>query len=111
MARAGPGDDHDAMDTRDHATTTDTTAAHDSEERRGAPRRMKRSRSDRILGGVCAGIAGYFGIDPVIVRIATVALVAAGGVGVVTYVAAWILMPREDESAAPVPAAPRPVAV
>jgi phage shock protein PspC (stress-responsive transcriptional regulator) len=110
MARAASGGDHDAMETRDHATTTtDTTAAH-SEDRRGAPRRMKRSRSDRMLGGVCAGIAGYFGIDPVIVRIATIALVAAGGVGAVTYVAAWILMPREDEPAAPVTAAPRPVA-
>ena len=81
-----------AMDTRDNATTlTDTT--------RG-PRRMKRSRSDRMIGGVCGGIARYLDVDPVIVRLAAIALVCAGGVGAVTYVAAWILMPLEDEAPA-----------
>lgn len=93
------------METRDHASTTttdttDTTAA--------PPRRLKRSRDDRMLGGVCGGIARHFDIDPVIVRIATVALVCAVGVGAITYLAAWILMPLDDEPAATVPSAPRP---
>jgi phage shock protein C len=93
------------METRDHASTTttdttDTTAA--------PPRRLKRSRDDRMLGGVCGGIARHFDIDPVIVRIATVALVCAVGVGAVTYVAAWILMPLDDKPAGAVPSAPRP---
>ena len=69
---------------------------------------MKRSRDDRILGGVCGGIARHFDIDPVIVRIATVALVCAVGVGAVTYLAAWILMPLDDKPAATVPSAPHP---
>ena len=93
MVRARPGDDHGGMETLHHApTSTDTHTD-------TAPRRMKRSRSDRMIGGVCAGIARYFDIDPVIVRIATIALVAAGGVGAVTYIAAWILMPLEEQPA------------
>jgi phage shock protein PspC (stress-responsive transcriptional regulator) len=63
------------------------------------PRRIKRSRDDRMLAGVCGGIARHFGIDPVIVRITTVALVFAGGIGVAPYIAAWILMPADDGSA------------
>ena len=51
------------------------------------PRRIKRSRDDRMLGGVCGGIARHFDIDPVIVRIATVTLVCAVGVGAVAYLA------------------------
>jgi phage shock protein PspC (stress-responsive transcriptional regulator) len=59
------------------------------------PRRLYRSATDRVLGGVCGGIAAYFRIDPVIVRVAAVALVAAGGVGVLIYVAAMLLVPVE----------------
>ena len=56
MARRRPGDDHGAMETRDHeTTTTDTTPT-----RSAAPRRMKRSRDDRMVGGVCAGIARLY---------------------------------------------------
>src|SRR6185295_19336313 len=46
--------------------------------------------------GVCAGIAEYFGIDAVIVRIIAVALVFAGGAGLIAYVAAWLLVPERD---------------
>jgi phage shock protein C len=74
--------------------------------------RIKRSRDDRMLGGVCGGIAKHLNIDPVIVRIATIALVCAIGAGAVAYVAAWVLMPLEDgpatsaptDTRAPVPA-------
>jgi phage shock protein C len=64
---------------------------------------IKRSRDDRMLGGVCGGIAKHYDIDPVIVRIATIALVCAVGAGAVAYVAAWILMPLEER---PEPVAP-----
>jgi len=67
------------------------------------PPQIKRSRDDRMLGGVCGGIAKHFDIDPVIVRIATIALVCAIGAGAVAYVAAWVLMPLED---GPEPATP-----
>jgi phage shock protein PspC (stress-responsive transcriptional regulator) len=95
--------DHGHMETRDHAfTTTDS-------QRPAEPRRIKRSRSDRMLGGVCGGIAKHFDLDPVLVRIATIALVCAVGAGAVAYIAAWALMPLEDEPAAAMPSAPQPV--
>lgn len=58
-------------------------------------RRLVRSRDDRVLAGVCAGLGRYLGIDPVLVRIAALLLVFAGGAGVVLYVIGWIAMPEE----------------
>ena len=59
------------------------------------PRRLYRSRSDRMLAGVCGGLADYFGIDAVIVRVIAVALVFAGGAGALLYLAAWLLVPED----------------
>ena len=42
------------------------------------PRRLYRSRSDKVIAGVCSGIANYFRIDPVIVRVLAVALIFLG---------------------------------
>jgi len=61
----------------------------------GAVRRLHRSREDRILGGVCAGLARYFNIDPTIARIGAAALLLLGGVGIIAYLAAWLLVPEE----------------
>jgi phage shock protein PspC (stress-responsive transcriptional regulator) len=61
----------------------------------GRPRRLYRSRDDRMIAGVCGGLADYFGIDPVIVRVAAVALVFAGGAGLLAYIAAWLLVPEQ----------------
>ena len=49
------------------------------------PRRLTRSRSDRVLGGVCGGVARATGLDPLVVRVAVLALTAAGGTGVLLY--------------------------
>lgn len=57
---------------------------------------MKRSRDDRLLGGVCAGAAKYLNIDPVIVRVVIAVLTVVGFAGVILYVAAWFLLPSED---------------
>jgi phage shock protein PspC (stress-responsive transcriptional regulator) len=55
---------------------------------------LRRSRRDRVLGGVCAGIARGIGVEPVIVRIAAVLLVlVSGGTAVVAYLVAWVLIP------------------
>lgn len=51
-----------------------------------------------MIGGVCAGIANYFDIDPTIVRLLTVALLFAGGTVIIAYIIAWIVMPEEPES-------------
>lgn len=51
---------------------------------------------DRWFAGVCSGIAHRFGIDPLIVRGIAVALFFVGGIGVLTYLAAWLLLPAAD---------------
>jgi phage shock protein PspC (stress-responsive transcriptional regulator) len=65
------------------------------------PRRLYRSRSDRVLGGVCGGIARYFNIDPVLVRVGAVALAFLGGAGILAYLAAVLLIPNEGEGGRP----------
>jgi phage shock protein PspC (stress-responsive transcriptional regulator) len=60
------------------------------------PRRLLRARSGRVLGGVCAGLGRYFNVDPIIFRIGAIALVFAGGAGLLAYVAALLLIPAED---------------
>ena len=59
--------------------------------------RITRVRKGRMLAGVCRGVARAFEIDVLIVRVATVALTLAGGLGVVAYGAAWLLLPVEGE--------------
>jgi len=54
-----------------------------------------------VLGGVCAGVARSAGLDPLLLRIAVVAVtVLTGGAGLLAYLAAWVLIPREDAPAA-----------
>lgn len=57
-------------------------------------KRLFRSRTDRKLGGVCAGIASYFGIDPTVVRLATV-LLTLTGMSIIIYIVLWIVIPEE----------------
>lgn len=56
-------------------------------------RRLHRSRRDRMVGGVCGGIARYLDVDPVLPRIAAAALALSGGLGVLAYLVAWIIVP------------------
>jgi phage shock protein PspC (stress-responsive transcriptional regulator) len=52
----------------------------------------------RMIAGVCAGAAGYFGLDVTLVRVITaVVCVITGGVGIVAYLAAWLFIPEEGE--------------
>src|SRR4051812_14971984 len=63
------------------------------------PRRLTRSSSDKVLGGVCGGVAPHFGIDPLVVRIVAVVLVFFGGFGLAAYLAGALLIPSDDPSA------------
>ena len=56
---------------------------------------MRRSREGRVIAGVCAGLGRYLDIDPVLLRIAFVVLLFAGGGGLFLYVVSWILIPEE----------------
>lgn len=55
---------------------------------------LLRTRRDRILAGVCAGIAEYFGWDSTSVRTAWVVLTLLGGSGIVLYLIMWLVMPE-----------------
>ncbi|MEM7799927.1 MAG: PspC domain-containing protein [Chloroflexota bacterium] len=57
-------------------------------------REMVRSGSNRVVAGVAAGLADYFGVDPVIMRIAFIILALAGGPGFLIYLILWIIMPQ-----------------
>lgn len=57
-------------------------------------KKMFRSRSNKMIGGVCAGLADYFGVDPTIVRILWAISVFVFGTGGLLYLLAWIIMPE-----------------
>ena len=61
---------------------------------------LRRSRTDKILGGVNGGLAEYSGIDPLLWRVGFVALAFAGGTGVLVYLLLWLLMPAGPPGAA-----------
>jgi len=58
-------------------------------------RRLYRSGTDRIIWGVCGGIAEYFNIDPLITRLALVLFTLVGGCGIIAYIICAIVIPRE----------------
>lgn len=61
-------------------------------------KKLIRPRENRMLAGVCAGVAQYLKIDPTVVRLAAVALaIFTVGTAALLYIAGWILMPEEDE--------------
>lgn len=62
-------------------------------------KRLYRSNTDRKIAGVCSGIAEYFNIDPVIIRVLFVILLLPGGFpGFIPYVILWIVVPMKPIS-------------
>jgi phage shock protein C len=60
------------------------------------PNRLYRSRDDRMVAGVCGGIAEMFGIDAALVRIGLVAATLLGfGTGAIIYLACWMIVPEK----------------
>jgi len=75
-------------------------------------KRLSRSVSDQKIGGVCGGIAEYFGGDPTAVRLLWAVLTIFPGAilcGVLAYIAAWIIMPLAQPTVAHPPVEPAPV--
>ena len=69
-------------------------------------RRLYRSRTDTMIGGVAAGLATYLNVDPVLVRVAwVVGAIVTNGAGVLAYLVAWVVIPEEPLGA---PRADRP---
>ncbi|MFB7780719.1 PspC domain-containing protein [Streptomyces bauhiniae] len=73
---------------------TDTPAGHRTAE---APRRFRRDRRHKMIAGVCAGLGRHTDMDPVIFRITLAVLAATGGIGLIFYGFAWLLVPYDDE--------------
>ncbi len=61
-------------------------------------RKLRKSSTDRLIDGICGGVAEYFHVDSTLVRIGWVLLAFAGGVGLVLYLAAILIMPSPDST-------------
>lgn len=60
-------------------------------------KRLFRSTKDRMIGGVCGGIAEYLDMDPTVIRLLWVLFTLMGGAGVIAYIIAWIIIPEEGK--------------
>jgi phage shock protein C len=63
-------------------------------------KKLYRSRSDRMIAGVCGGLGEYFGIDPTIVRVIFGVFVLVDGIGLLAYIALWLIVPKEGAAEA-----------
>jgi phage shock protein PspC (stress-responsive transcriptional regulator) len=59
-------------------------------------KKLYRSETDKIVGGVCGGLAEYFGIDSAIVRLVFVLILVYGGSGLLVYIILWIVLPTQS---------------
>ena len=60
-------------------------------------KKLYKSNTNKMLEGVCGGIAEYFGIDPTLIRLGWVVFCALGGSGILAYIIAAIVIPRKPE--------------
>ena len=61
-------------------------------------KKLYRSTKDRVIGGVCGGLGNYLNIDPVLLRVLWAVFFFIGGMGLLAYSIAWIIMPEEPVS-------------
>ena len=59
-------------------------------------KRLQRSRTEKMIGGVCGGFAEYFNVDPTLVRAIWVAMTLIVGIGFLLYLILWLVMPLES---------------
>jgi phage shock protein C len=90
--RSGPEHEPEPEATTQVTPPPPEPAAHDA-----GPKRLYRSRDDSVIAGVCGGLGKYVGVDPVLIRIAAVVLVFAGGAGILLYGIGWLVIPEEPE--------------
>jgi len=67
-----------------------------SKETKSEPNRLYRSESNRMIAGVCAGLADYFGIDVSLIRILFITITLFGGSGLLLYILLWVTIPSES---------------
>ncbi|MCL5736648.1 MAG: PspC domain-containing protein [Actinobacteria bacterium] len=59
-------------------------------------KRLQRSRTEKMIAGVCGGIAQYLEVDPTLIRVIWVLITLMAGVGVLLYLILWVIMPLES---------------
>ena len=60
--------------------------------------RLYRSSSDRVLGGVCAGLGSFLGIDPILIRVFFIVWTVLGEFSVLIYILLWVIVPSDSSS-------------
>ncbi|MGP3950414.1 PspC domain-containing protein [Streptomyces sp. 7N604] len=80
-------DEPDERDAPDERSAADRTG----------PPLLRRSRGNKVIAGVCGGLGRHYDLDPVIFRVVLAVLAIAGGVGLIAYGFAWLLIPLEGE--------------
>ena len=76
-------------------TVNDTNPSTDIPPYRQSGNRLTRSTDDKVVSGLAGGLGRYFGIDPVVFRIAFVVLTLAGGSGSLLYLVGWLMIPDD----------------
>lgn len=61
-------------------------------------KQLYRSTTNKMIGGVCGGIAEYFGVDPTLIRLGFVAVTLLGGSGVLVYLILWLVVPSQNSA-------------
>lgn len=80
------------------ATNVDPEETKSEQPKSAEPvKKIYRSQYDRVIAGVCGGIADYFNIDLILVRVIFVLAIFFGGSGVIAYLAAWIVIPENPD--------------
>ncbi|WP_330306790.1 MULTISPECIES: PspC domain-containing protein [unclassified Streptomyces] len=89
----GPAEGAQGEEPRAHENPAEPTAPLQPD----VPRKFRRDRRQKILGGVCAGLGRQCDMDPVIFRIVLAVLAATGGIGLIFYGFVWLFVPYDDE--------------
>lgn len=58
-------------------------------------KKLYRSKKNKMIAGVCAGLGDYFEMDPTLIRLGAVLLVLLAGTGILAYIIGWIIIPSE----------------
>lgn len=96
ISAMGRVEDFEAVEGTEAASADSSTTVGGPVPKR-ARGRLYRDRSDKILGGVCAGIANYMNVDPAIIRLLFAIITFGGfGFGIFLYLLAWIILPARD---------------
>ncbi len=95
MGRPEDFDQEEASTTNNSTTGAKQSYSHSQETATEEPRRLNRSENDKMLGGVCGGIAAYLKIDSSIVRILFALLTLGFGTGILVYLILWVVLPTK----------------